>query len=254
MDESHGDSSVLSDGGAEKRAKRRPLLWREETGSRREYAIVLTAGALGAALVLLAAGRPWAHAVVVGTLGQVRISPTARSVAPAVSGLGLFALASIVAVVATRRVGRLIVGSLCVLAGLGILAGVGRTALNPEGAVHDAAVTAAGLTSPTVDEVTVTAWPFVAAAGALLILLAGLACVLRGRSWPVMSGRYERSANVGTSTSSRRMQQQPQPGTSPASTERNRSASQHDDRIPEGGTGGQRQMWDALDRGEDPTD
>ena len=65
-----------------------------------------------AAAVLLAAGRPWVHAVVVGTPGQVRISPAARSVAPAVSGLGLFALASVVAVVATRRTGRLIVGAL----------------------------------------------------------------------------------------------------------------------------------------------
>src|SRR4029453_5242547 len=81
------------------------------------------AGAVGAALVLLAAGRPWVHAVVVGTPGQVRISPAARSVAPAVSGLGLFALASVVAVVATRRAGRLLVGSLAALAGLGILAG-----------------------------------------------------------------------------------------------------------------------------------
>jgi uncharacterized membrane protein (TIGR02234 family) len=238
LDEHRGNNSLLSDGDSEPQAKRRPLLRRGGTGTGREYAAVLAVGALGAALVLLAAGRPWVHALVVGTPGQVRISPAARSVAPAVSGLGLFALASVVAVVATRRVGRLIVGSLAALAGLGILASVLQTALDPEGAVHDAAVAAAGLTSPTVDNVAVTGWPVVAAVGALLILFGGLAGVLRGSRWPVMSGRYERRPDAGTTT---------------VSTERDRSTLRHSDRPQTGGTG-QRQMWDALDRGEDPTD
>ncbi len=253
MDEHRGDNSLLSDGGSEQHAKRRPLFWRGGTGTRREYAAVLAAGALGAALVLLAAGRPWVHALVVGTPGQARISPSARSVAPAVSGLGLLALASVVAVVATRRVGRLIVGSLAALAGLGILASVAKTALDPEGAVHDAAVAAAGLTSPTVDHVTVTGWPVVAAVGALLILFSGLSGVLRGSRWPVMSGRYERGPDVGIPTAPAEPGQQDRPGTSPASTEGDRSASRHSDGPRRGGTG-ERQMWDALDRGEDPTD
>jgi hypothetical protein len=170
-----------------------------------------------------------------------------------VSGLGLFALASVVAVVATRRAGRLLVGSLAALAGLGILAGVAQTAFDPEGAVHDAAVAAAGLTYPTVDDVAVTGWPVLAAVGALLILFAGVACVLRGGRWPVMSGRYERSPDGGTPTGSAGTRPQRQPGTPPVPTEQNRSAPRHSDRPAQGGTG-QRQMWDALDRGEDPTD
>jgi uncharacterized membrane protein (TIGR02234 family) len=253
LDEHRGNNSLLSDGGSERPAKRGPLLWRGETGTRREYAAVLTAGALGAALVLLAAGRPWVHAVVVGTPGQARISPSARSVAPAVSGLGLLALASVVAVVATRRVGRLIVGLLAALAGLGILASVVQTALDPGGAVHDAAVAAAGLTSPTVHHVTVTGWPVVAAVGALLILFSGLSGVLRGSRWPVMSGRYERGSDAGTPTGPAGQGRPGRPGTSPVSTERDRSAPRPGDGPPQGGTG-QRQMWEALDRGEDPTD
>jgi uncharacterized membrane protein (TIGR02234 family) len=253
LDEHGGNSSLLSDGGGQRQAKRRPLLWRGETGTRREYVAVLAAGAVGAALVLLAAGRPWVHALVVGTPGQARISPSARSVAPAVSGLGLLALASVVAVVATRRVGRLIVGSLAALAGLGILASVATTVLDPEGAVHDAAVAAAGLTSPTVDHVTVTGWPLVAAVGALLILFSGLCGVLLGSRWPVMSGRYERSPDTGVPTGPGRPGQHDRPGTSPASTERDRSASRPGDGPRRGGTG-ERHMWDALDRGEDPTD
>jgi len=253
LDEHRGNNSLLSDSSSQRQAKRRPLLGRGETGTRREYAAVLAAGALGATLVLLAAGRPWVHALVVDTPGQARISPSARSVAPAVSGLGLLALASVVAVVATRRVGRLIVGSLAALAGLGIFASIAKTALEPEGAVHDAAVAAAGLTSPTVDHVTVTGWPIVAAVGALLILFSGLSGVLRGSRWPVMSGRYERSPDAGVPAGPGGPGQQDRPGASPASTERDRSASRQSDGPRRGGTG-ERQMWDALDRGEDPTD
>jgi uncharacterized membrane protein (TIGR02234 family) len=252
LDEHRGDNSLLSDGHAEHRAKRRPLLWRGEKGTSWEYAAVLAAGALGAGLVLLAMGRPWVHALVVGSPGQMRISPSARSVAPAVSGLGLFALASVVAVVATRRVGRLIVGSLAALAGLGILAGVAQTVVDPEGAVHDAAVAAAGLSSPTVDDVTVTGWPVLAAVGALLIVVCGVAGVLRGSRWPVMSGRYERGLDAGAPTGPAGAGQQTQPGTSRVPTEWDRSAPRDSD--PTQGGKGQRQMWDALDRGEDPTD
>lgn len=226
---------------------------RGDTDTRREYVVVLATGALGAALVLLAAGRPWVHAVVVGTPGQVRISPAARSVAPAVSGLGLFALASVVAVVATRRAGRLIVGALAALTGVGILAAIAATAFDPEGAVHDAAVAAAGLTSPTVDDVAVTGWPVLAAIGALLILFAGVASLLRGRRWPVMSGRYERSPDADPPTGSAAEQQHRRPGTSPVATKQNRSTPGSTDYRTQDGTG-QRQMWDAIDRGEDPTD
>ena len=47
---------MLSDGGSERQAKRRRLVWRGETGTRREYAAVLTAGVLGAVAGLVAFG------------------------------------------------------------------------------------------------------------------------------------------------------------------------------------------------------
>ena len=69
-----------------------------------------------------------------------------------------------------------------------------------------------------------TAWPYVAAAGGVLLLLAGLLALRYGRLWPAMSGRYER----GGAPRARRTR-------APADPDR-----------PE-------EIWKALDRGEDPT-
>jgi hypothetical protein len=92
-----------------------------------------------------------------------------------------------------------------------------------------------------------------AVVGALLILVSGIAGVLRGGRWPVMSGRYERGPDASIPIGPAEEEHQGQPGTSPVSTEGDRSAPHHRDRPPQGSTD-QRQMWDALDRGEDPTD
>jgi LPXTG-motif cell wall-anchored protein len=70
-------------------------------------------------------------------------------------------------------------------------------------------------------------WPVLAIVGALLIGYGGTEATFRSRSWPAMGGRYER----------------PQAPRTPAE-----DAPQH--------TGPSRSdvaMWDALDRGEDPT-
>ncbi|NEC25827.1 TIGR02234 family membrane protein, partial [Streptomyces sp. SID8111] len=83
---------------------------------------------------------------------------------------------------------------------------------------------ASGDTSATVAALSHTAWPYVAAAGGLLILLAGVLALRYGRLWPAMSGRYERD---GT----------PRPRRRPAAVDPDR---------PE-------DLWKALDRGEDPT-
>jgi uncharacterized membrane protein (TIGR02234 family) len=65
--------------------------------------------------------------------------------------------------------------------------------------------------------VTVTAWPWCTAAGGLLLAAAGLLTAVRGRSWSVLGRRYEAPAAAA-----------PQEPT-------------------------ERSLWEALDRGEDPT-
>ncbi|MYR57951.1 TIGR02234 family membrane protein, partial [Streptomyces sp. SID625] len=85
------------------------------------------------------------------------------------------------------------------------------------------AAQASGDTAATAASLSHTGWPYVAAAGGVLLLLAGLLALRYGRSWPAMSGRYERSGA-------------PRP----------RAAKPLDPDRPE-------DLWKALDRGEDPT-
>ncbi|MGX1407985.1 putative membrane protein (TIGR02234 family) [Streptomyces ambofaciens] len=115
------------------------------------------------------------------------------------------------------------------MAALLALSGAGTVAAalvgaSDSSALDDQAAKAAGDTSATVDALSHTAWPYVAAVGGALLLLAGLLALRYGRQWPAMSGRYERD---GTPRRSRR----------PQTVDPDR---------PE-------DLWKAIDRGEDPT-
>jgi Tryptophan-associated transmembrane protein (Trp_oprn_chp) len=94
-----------------------------------------------------------------------------------------------------------------------VLAGAGVLAGGVRGLVAVAGVTAA--------------WPVLAVAGALMICGGGGWAALRGRHWPAMGSRYERPGVPRTPAEDR-----PQRGGPSASDVA---------------------MWDALDRGEDPT-
>src|SRR5690606_36054497 len=94
------------------------------------------------------------------------------------------------------------------------------------GALDEHAAQASGDTSATVESLSHTAWPYVAVAGGVLLLVAGLLALRYGRLWPAMSGRYERG---GTRTRPRRG-----------------PTTETDPDRPE-------DLWKALDRGEDPT-
>jgi hypothetical protein len=74
-------------------------------------------------------------------------------------------------------------------------------------------------------------WPVLAAAGGLAVVGAGGLTVARSRAWPAMGTRYER----GTPTSGA-----PTPGTP------TKPAKAQAEAAPE-------EIWNALDRGEDPT-
>ncbi len=131
-------------------------------------------------------------------------------------------LAALVAVFAVRGRSRLLVSGLLALSGLGatlsaLFGSDGRRALDAQAArtTADTAAHVAGLTQ--------TTWPYVTAAGAVLVLAAGLLALRFGRGWPSMGGRYERDGSA-------------RPRTAPAV----------DPDRPE-------DLWKALDRGEDPT-
>jgi LPXTG-motif cell wall-anchored protein len=83
-----------------------------------------------------------------------------------------------------------------------------------------------GYALATVAHVTVV-WPVLAMVGALLVGYGGVEATFRGGSWPAMGGRYER----------------PQAPSEPAEDAPQHSGPSRSDVA----------MWDALDRGEDPT-
>jgi uncharacterized membrane protein (TIGR02234 family) len=173
--------------------------------------------AAGCLLVLLAAGRAWiTNARDPGGVAEM-VSPTGADLSPVLTPLALAGLAGVVAVLAAKGVGRRLIGALLALCGLAAALGA-WTATGEEGVrtwlrEHNVL---AGAASATWD--TVVIWPVLAGLGAALMLAGGIAAVAWGGRWAGMSDRYERT---------------PAP-TAPQAA---------DDRA----------LWDALDRGDDPT-
>jgi uncharacterized membrane protein (TIGR02234 family) len=184
--------------------------------TRREFMLALLAGAAGAGLVVLAVRQAWAHAVFTPPrpLPAQDIAVTGQQLVPLASALALAALACLAAVIATRSVIRRAVGVL--LAVLGVAAAVAVMASLRASAVL-AAARASALSGPlggsttsgapsggAVHEIVVAgpgrvimagaSWRAAAVAGAVAIVLAGVATAVRGPRWPVMSARFERSA------------------------------------------------------------
>ena len=78
---------------------------------RREYAVTLAVLAAGAILALVSAGRTWATVTVEGALRPETTQVTGTDLTGAARALGLLGLAGVLAVVATRRWVRRIIGA-----------------------------------------------------------------------------------------------------------------------------------------------
>ncbi|AUG76642.1 hypothetical protein CFP65_1765 [Kitasatospora sp. MMS16-BH015] len=176
---------------------------------------------VGVLLVLTAVGRVWAEGRVGG---QLELSVSGSAVSGLPGGLALVALAAAVAVFAVRGVGRMVVGGLTVVAGLGAAAAAVAGAF--DGSALDAeAGRKLALMSAQAEQVSHTAWPWVAAFGGLLLAVAGLVTLRAGRGWPAMGARYDAPTRQAKAA---RPAKAGRPST-PA------------------------ELWQALDRGEDPT-
>ncbi|WP_030248623.1 TIGR02234 family membrane protein [Streptomyces sp. NRRL S-455] len=190
---------------------------------RLSLAVALLAGALGAAVALLATRQRWVAGTATVAGGDFPLTAKGSDVTGVPAALAIVGLAALVAVFAVRRAGRVVVAALLALAGAGTVAAA-LFGASDGSALDEKAAEASGDTSASVDALTHTAWPYVAALGGVLLLLAGLLALRYGRLWPAMSGRYERDGV-------------PRP---------RRKAPAVDPDRPE-------DLWKALDRGEDPT-
>ena len=228
--------------------------------ARRQYSLVLLIGAVGALVVLFAVREQWAQAVFTPakplTAEVVNVSGT--DLVPLAGGLGLAALAALVAVIATRGWVRRAVGVLLALFGAGAGAAVltrvsAQTVLSvaagkvasPESAALSgtAGSTTGGSSGGSALVVTDSAghavmtgapWQVAVIIGALLIFVAGLATALRGQDWPVMSARYDapgaKRAAARTEAASAGAEGATRPKLDAAT------------------------MWESLNGGEDPTE
>jgi hypothetical protein len=144
--------------------------------------------AAGGLLLLVGYGLPWAHAVVplvAGVDGATRqVDVSGRELLPLAAACGWLALAGLAGLIATRSWGRTAVAVVIVVAGLVGAGAAVAFAVGP-GRLIEAA---SGATSADVT----LGW-LVAFAGGAVTILAGSWAALRGRQWPAMGTRYERT-------------------------------------------------------------
>lgn len=184
--------------------------------------VAVVACLLGAAVALLATSATWVHTEVrdaAATGGGVTAAPLSAKLgggdlAPAVSAFALLGLATAVALVATRGIGRRVVGVLVAAAGVGVIVYAARVGFDPEPVVRGTQRVIGLVPSgrPSLGSVRVTAAPWAALVGGVALLGAGALAVAFGQSWPAMGGRYQTRA--------------PRP----------------------------MDAWEAIERGQDPTD
>jgi uncharacterized membrane protein (TIGR02234 family) len=201
--------------------------------SRRELQLAVLLCLLGSALVLFALGQSW-YSFEAGqriTIDAVRTSYAGSTLAPGAEALGYVGLAGVVALAATRRWGRLLVGLLVLAAGIGVVIVVSRALGHgiAEQGLQQALPTAscptgqggcsrgvAGFTPAQAR--TQAAWAWLTLAGGVLVALSGVLVTVRGRRWAALSSSYEPPSARASE---------------PPATDKG--------------------VWDALDRGEDPT-
>lgn len=192
------------------------------SSARRELTAVLLGGVLGAVLVLLSTRQELARVIVTPPRPlPVTILPMSwQDLLPAVAALAVAALASMAAVLATRGVLRRATGLIALALGLGIaIMAAGRVSAAGvlTAARHASVSSASGVTGGTAPGSTTagtdtgsasgaltgfpahvvfsgSAWRAFMLIGAALIVLAGLAIMVRATRLPVMSARYERGA------------------------------------------------------------
>lgn len=180
------------------------------------YLVVLGVLLTGAVLCLVASGMSWGAAQR-ADLARTEIQVTGGDLLALGRAVGLLALAAVIAVHATRRWGRRLVGGLLAAAGVVVAQQAYATMRDlPDQILRHLEGTTGG--ADFAGATAAAGGPVVMAVGGVGIAVAGSALAVFGPRWPSMGTRYERPA--GSRPSSR---------------------------------SGERAVWDALDRGEDPT-
>lgn len=197
--------------------------------ARRELFAAALLSAVGAALVLMAVGRPWATVEVVGAGTPLSASLTGHDLAGPAAALGWAGLAGLAALVAVHGRARVAVGAALMAFGVG--AGYDSVAGIRRARVLAVAEDKSNLTAVLSTNVHHSTWWAVCAAGGALLVAAGLLTVARGLRWPGLSDRYQPPGRDG-------------PAEADSGHDAGGAAAEADPS----------RLWRSLDRGEDPTD
>lgn len=192
---------------------------------------------VGVLLILLAGTRTWATVRLgTGFPGPSELTVSGRRTAPEAIAIALAAGAAAVVLAIAGRIVRFLVATGLVIAGaVVVFAGV-EGARDTDAAFSTALVDSLRVTSTTGSwsgssgSVAMTIWPWAAASGGAILVLAGLLALIGGRSWSGPTRRYERAPATPVSF-----------GASPEEAGRRAEP------------GAPAAAWDALSRGEDPT-
>jgi uncharacterized membrane protein (TIGR02234 family) len=190
----------------------------------REKIVAALLAAAGAGLILASDGRGWATATVTAPV-RLSVQTSGSNLTSLPYALGLAGLAGAVALFAVRRIGRYLVGAVLLGAGAGTVVAVATNLGRLDSAqLARTAEQTLGASAAQLGPVSNTAWPYVTLAGGVLVAFAGALTLVRGRSWTGLSNRYERNTSAAASAPS------------PAADEQSA-----------------RDLWDAINRGTDPT-
>jgi len=218
----------------------------------REKVLAALLAAAGAGLILASGGRGWAVATVTAPV-RLSVEATGSSLTSLPYALGLAGLAGAVALFAVRRIGRYLVGLVLLGAGAGTVAAVVSNLGHLDGTtLAKAAEQTLGASAAQLGNVSNTAWPYVTIAGGVLVALSGLLTLARGRSWTGLSNRYEVAPGAARTTDSA------DPVVAAASTGAASGSASAAESVPvpasvSAAEPTSRDLWDALNRGADPT-
>ncbi|MCB7137365.1 Trp biosynthesis-associated membrane protein [Cellulosimicrobium marinum] len=166
----------------------------------------------------------------------VDVAVSGTTAAPGVGAAALVLVAAALALGLVGRVGRWVVLAVAAASGVVTTASALGVALDPETSARSAVADATGVTELTAP-VTLTPAPWAAVVLGVLTVLVVAGVAVAARGWTSASTRHERDASAAPAAASAGASGDEGPG---AATQ-DAALSDHD-------------AWDALSRGEDPTD
>jgi uncharacterized membrane protein (TIGR02234 family) len=159
----------------------------------REKVAAALLAAVGSVVVLLTVGRGWAHGDVTTPI-TFRVTATGSQLTGVPYALGLAGLAGGLALFAVRRIGRYFVGVILTLAGAGTVYAVADRLSSLDAALRSQASTQGLGADARFVDVDNNLVPYLTILGGVILCLAGIYTLARGRTWSGLGNRYEAPA------------------------------------------------------------